>query len=64
MNARCRIFFLWASVFTFQAMSYTIDVFRGRMQAIPRFTDFALFVSFFFDWLQGPSCARPVSCSN
>ncbi|MBL8735715.1 MAG: MBOAT family protein, partial [Planctomycetes bacterium] len=35
------------SFFTFQSMSYTIDVYRGHVPARRSFADFALFVAFF-----------------
>ena len=42
------------SFYTFQSMSYTIDVYRGHIRASDRFTDFALFVSFFPHLVAGP----------
>ena len=42
------------SFYTFQTLSYTLDVYRGRMQADARFMDFALFVSFFPQLVAGP----------
>jgi alginate O-acetyltransferase complex protein AlgI len=42
------------SFFTFQSMSYTIDVFRGHIRAADRLSDFALFVSFFPHLVAGP----------
>lgn len=42
------------SFFTFQALSYTIDIYRGKETKCPRFIDFALFVSFFPCVLSGP----------
>ncbi len=42
------------SFFTFQSMSYTIDIYRRRLNAIDSFTDFALFVSFFPQLVAGP----------
>ena len=42
------------SFYTFQTMSYTIDVYRRRMEPISNFTDFALFVSFFPQLVMGP----------
>ena len=42
------------SFFTFQAMSYTIDVYRGRLQAVRRFDDFLLFITFFPQLVAGP----------
>lgn len=42
------------SFFTFQALSYTIDVYRGKISERPSLLDFALFVSFFPTILSGP----------
>jgi len=45
---------LGISFYTFQSMSYTIDVYRGRAAAIRNFTDFACFVSMFPQLVAGP----------
>ena len=42
------------SFFTFQAMSYTIDVYRGRLEPDADFLTFALFVAFFPQLVAGP----------
>ena len=42
------------SFFTFQSMSYIIDVYRRQMTATHSLTDFAFFVSFFPTLLAGP----------
>lgn len=42
------------SFFTFQSMSYTIDVYRREIPAARSFLDFALFVSFFPQLVAGP----------
>ncbi|MGB3512482.1 MAG: MBOAT family O-acyltransferase, partial [Microcoleaceae cyanobacterium] len=42
------------SFYTFQTMSYTIDVYQGKMKSTNRFLDFALFVSFFPQLVAGP----------
>lgn len=42
------------SFFTFQSMSYTIDVYRRHLPARRSFGDFALFVAFFPQLLAGP----------
>jgi D-alanyl-lipoteichoic acid acyltransferase DltB (MBOAT superfamily) len=42
------------SFYTFQSMSYTIDVYRERMAPCRRFFDFALFVAFFPQLVAGP----------
>ncbi len=42
------------SFFTFQAMSYVIDVYRGTSKVQTNFFDFALYVSFFPQLIAGP----------
>ena len=42
------------SFYTFQSMSYTIDVYRGELRASRSLVDFALFVSFFPQLVAGP----------
>ena len=42
------------SFYTFQTLSYTIDVYRGQLQPVRSFRDFALFVSFFPQLVAGP----------
>ncbi|HYP00549.1 MAG TPA: MBOAT family O-acyltransferase [Pyrinomonadaceae bacterium] len=42
------------SFYTFQTMSYTIDVYRGQFKPSKSFTEFALFVSFFPHLVAGP----------
>jgi len=42
------------SFYTFQSLSYTIDVFRREIRRPPGFLDFALFVSFFPQLVAGP----------
>jgi alginate O-acetyltransferase complex protein AlgI len=42
------------SFYTFQTMSYTIDVYRGRTQPVKDPLDFALFVAFFPQLVAGP----------
>jgi alginate O-acetyltransferase complex protein AlgI len=42
------------SFFTFQSMSYTIDVYRGHLPPCRRLPDFLLFVSFFPQLVAGP----------
>lgn len=42
------------SFFTFQALSYVIDAYRGKITERPSALDFALFVSFFPTILSGP----------
>ncbi len=42
------------SFYTFQSLSYTIDVYRGRLAATRSLRDFALFVAFFPQLVAGP----------
>ncbi|MEM7658724.1 MAG: MBOAT family O-acyltransferase [Bacteroidota bacterium] len=42
------------SFYTFQTMSYTIDIYRRRLEPTSNFIDFALFVSFFPQLVAGP----------
>ncbi len=42
------------SFYTFQTMSYTIDIYRGKMKATQNFISFAAFVSFFPQLVAGP----------
>ena len=42
------------SFYTFQTMSYTIDIYRGNLQPTNKFLDFALFVAFFPQLVAGP----------
>ena len=45
---------LGISFYTFQSMSYTIDVYRGRAAPVRSFVDFACFVSMFPQLVAGP----------
>jgi len=42
------------SFFTFQSMSYTIDVYRGQLKPLDRLLDYAFYVSFFPQLVAGP----------
>jgi alginate O-acetyltransferase complex protein AlgI len=42
------------SFYTFQTMSYTIDVYRGKLKPTENYLDFALYVSFFPQLVAGP----------
>jgi len=42
------------SFYTFQSLSYTIDIYRGKLKPTRNFLDFALFVSFFPQLVAGP----------
>ncbi len=45
---------LGISFHTFQGISYTLDVYRGKLRAVHSFVDFALFVAFFPQLMAGP----------
>ena len=45
---------LGISFYTFQSMSYSIDVYRGKIQPAESMLDFALYVSFFPQLVAGP----------
>lgn len=45
---------LGISFHTFQGISYTVDVYRGRIRAVRSFPDYALFVAFFPQLAAGP----------
>ncbi len=42
------------SFYTFQTISYTVDIYRNKLKPLSRFTDFALYVSFFPQLVAGP----------
>ncbi len=42
------------SFFTFQSLSYTIDIYRGELKPVKRMLDYAFFVSFFPQLVAGP----------
>lgn len=42
------------SFFTFQSLSYTIDIYRGQLQPLRRLLDYAFYVSFFPQLVAGP----------
>lgn len=42
------------SFYTFQTMSYSIDIYRGQVKATHKFVDFAAYVSFFPQLVAGP----------
>ena len=42
------------SFYTFQTLSYTIDIYRGKLKPSQDFLDFALFVAFFPQLVAGP----------
>ena len=42
------------SFYTFQTLSYTLDIYRGKLKAQKNFFDFALFVAFFPQLVAGP----------
>ncbi|MBM3213402.1 MBOAT family protein [Candidatus Poribacteria bacterium] len=45
---------LGISFYTFQSMSYTIDVYRGKAEPLTNFVDFACYVSMFPQLVAGP----------
>jgi alginate O-acetyltransferase complex protein AlgI len=45
---------LGISFYTFQSMSYAIDVYRGNLKPVRHFSDFVLFVMFFPQLVAGP----------
>ena len=45
---------LGISFYTFQTLSYTIDVYRGKVEANKNFVDFAMYVTFFPQLIAGP----------
>jgi len=60
------------SFYTFQSMSYTIDIYRGRMKPWKSSIDFAMYVTFFPQLVAGPivrakdflpQCVQPVTAS-
>ena len=42
------------SFYTFQTISYTVDIYRGKLEPSKSFTEFAIFVSFFPQLVAGP----------
>lgn len=42
------------SFYTFQTLSYTVDVYRGKLAPANKFSDFALYVAFFPQLVAGP----------
>ena len=42
------------SFYTFQTMSYTIDIYRGRLEPVPDLLTFGVYVSFFPQLVAGP----------
>jgi alginate O-acetyltransferase complex protein AlgI len=42
------------SFYTFQTLSYSIDIYYGKLKPVHKFLDFALFVSFFPQLVAGP----------
>ncbi len=42
------------SFYTFQSLSYTLDIYRGKLKPWHSFSDFALFVTFFPQLVAGP----------
>jgi alginate O-acetyltransferase complex protein AlgI len=51
---------LGISFYTFETISYVIDVYRGRLHAERNFLDYALFIMFFPHLIAGPSSGRDI----
>ncbi len=45
---------LGISFFTFQIIALTVDTYRGRIEPVKRFSEYALFISFFPQLIAGP----------
>src|SRR6202011_4622244 len=45
---------LGISFYTFETISYVVDVYRGRTRAVRNFLDYALFMMFFPHLMAGP----------
>ena len=52
------------SFFTFQGISYVVDVYRGHVRAERSLLDVMLFKSFFPQLVAGPSCAPRIFCRS
>lgn len=52
------------SFYTFQTLSYVLDVYRGKTEPERHFGYYALFVSFFPSWLRAPSSGRSICCPS
>ena len=51
---RAKVVPVGISFYTFQTLSYTIDIYRGKLRHTDSFRDFALFVAFFPQLVAGP----------
>ena len=49
------------SFFTFQAISYCVDIYRGKIKAVSNVLDFGFYLTFFPSWSQVQSSAPPSS---
>lgn len=52
------------SFYTFQTLSYTIDVYRKKIKPTKNVLDFAAYVAFFHSWLRVPLSAHRIYCRN
>ena len=50
------------SFYTFEAISYTVDVYRGKIPAERNLDHFLLFILFFRTWSRGPLFRPATSC--
>ncbi len=52
------------SFYTFQALSYSIDVYRGKIEPTKDIIAFFAFISFSRSWWPAPSSGQPTFCRN
>lgn len=52
------------SFYTFQTLAYVLDVYHERVQCERHFGHYALFVSFFRNWLQDRLNVQKIFCLN
>ena len=55
---------LGISFYTFQSLSYTIDVYRGEIEPTRRFLDFAAYVAMFPQLVAGPIVRFLAACGS
>ena len=55
---------LGISFFTFQAISFLVDVHRRTLATPPDLLSFATYLTFFLNWWQAPSFGPPPSCPS
>ena len=52
------------SFYTFQSISYIIDVYKGRVKPTSTWLEYAFFLSFFRHWLPAPLSGPTISCRS